>query len=565
MCCLTVIACVHRAPTRPAAAQTAAPAEGTTRLLVRFRDPAARPGDATITRARRAATNAAGGELGYLRQASGGWHVLVATDERQLAAALSTLRANANTLGIESVEPDRRIYPALTPNDAQYSSMWALKPVSPTSFGANFESAWNVTTGTNTMVVAVLDTGIVQTHPDLAGRFVSGYDFVTDVPTANDGNGRDSDASDPGDWVTSAETATSAFSGCAVTNSSWHGTHVAGTIGANSNNAIGVAGANWRARIQNVRILGKCGGFLSDEIDAIRWAAGLSVPGAPANSTPAKVINMSLGGSGACSTAEQSAIDAANAAGAIVVVAAGNESQNVSTASPANCTGVIAVAATARNGNRASYSNFGSLITISAPGGDTGDVILSTVDNGTQGPTGSGYANKAGTSMATPHVAGLVSLMLAANPALTRAQIIALLQSTATQFPASSTCSTSQCGAGIINAGAAVAAALALITPTATPTHTPTATPTHTATPTATPISTITVTSTATPTPSLTHTPVATPTGTAPASDTPTATATAALIATVQTPSPTPTATATLPTPTSGTFGMIYLPLTMQQ
>jgi subtilisin family serine protease len=583
--CLTFIVGAQRAPARPVVAQTAPTTTGTNRLLVRFRDPTTRPNDAAVTLTRRAALSITGSELSYLRQASGGWHVLAASDENQLASALSTLRTNATALGIEYVEPDRRIYPSLTPNDAQYSALWAMQAVSTTSYGANFEAAWNVTTGTNTLVVAVLDTGIVQTHPDLAGRFVSGYDFVSDVPTANDGNGRDADPSDPGDWVTSADAATAAFSGCAVTNSSWHGTHVAGTVGATGNNSIGVAGANWRARIQNVRILGKCGGFLSDEVDAIRWAAGLSVPGVPANSTPAKVINMSLGGSGACSTAEQAAINAANTAGAIIVVAAGNESDDVANASPANCAGVITVAATARNGNRASYSNFGSLVTISAPGGDSGNLILSTIDTGTQAPSSPSYAYKAGTSMATPHVAGLVSLMLAANPALTRAQIITLLQSTATQFPAGSTCTTSLCGAGIINAGAAVAAAQALIPPlpTATPTNTstPTATPTSTASPTNTPTRTPTPTASPTHTPTPTRTPSPTgtntstpaptasgtpsPTGTSTSTPSPTASGTAAAATPTLVVSPDPTPTATPPTPTSGTSSLIYLPLTMQR
>jgi serine protease len=517
-------------------------------LLVRFRDTHTGKLDATITRVRRAASHQTGRDLSYVRQASGGWHVLSASDENDLAKAYTELRANAEALGIASIEPDRRIFPALTPNDPSYSLLWALQPVSASNFGADFQTAWDVTTGTTALTIAVLDTGVITSHPDLAARMVAGYDFISDSATANDGGGRDADAGDPGDWVTSAEAAGATFSGCAVGNSSWHGTHVAGTLGANSNNAVGVTGANWRARVQSVRILGKCGGFLSDEIDAIRWAAGLRVPGVPDNSTPARVINMSLGGSGACTASEQAAINDATAAGAIVVVAAGNEGVDVSNAAPANCANVIAVAATTRSGNRASYSNFGGGITISAPGGDSGGQIYSTIDVGAQSPAGAGYGYKVGTSMSTPHVSGLVSLMLSVNPALTRAQIVSLLQSTATQFPAGSACTPALCGAGIIHAGAAVNAALAAVSPTSTPTAPPTAT--STATPTRTPIAapTQTAIADASPTPTLTSTALQG------------ATATATLMP--STPAPLPSATAI--TPTSNTGRATFLPLTQR-
>jgi serine protease len=533
---------------RRAAAQIARVEPGTSRLLVRFRDAHTGQLDATITRVRRAPSHLTGRELSYVRQASGGWHVLSASDENDLAKAYAELRANADALGIASIEPDRRIFPALTPNDPSYSLLWALQPVSASNFGADFQTAWDVTTGTTALTIAVLDTGVITSHPDLAARMVAGYDFISDSATANDGGGRDADAGDPGDWVTSAEAAGSTFSGCAFGNSSWHGTHVAGTLGARSDNAVGVTGANWRARVQSVRILGKCGGFLSDEIDAIRWAAGLRVPGVPANNTPARVINMSLGGTGACTASEQAAINDATAAGAIVVVAAGNEGVDVSNAAPANCANVIAVAATTRSGNRASYSNFGSGITISAPGGDGGGQIYSTTDVGAQSPAGAGYGYKVGTSMSTPHVSGLVSLMLSVNPALTRAQIVSLLQSTATQFPAGSTCAPALCGAGIIHAGAAVNAALAAVPPTSTPTPTATQTPPPTATSTATP----------------TQMPTAVPTQTpiAEASPTPTLTSTALPLATstaTTTPAPLPSATAI--TPTSNTGRTTFLPL----
>ncbi|MCX7671772.1 MAG: S8 family serine peptidase, partial [Anaerolineae bacterium] len=261
-----------------------------------------------------------------------------------------------------------------------------------------------------------------------------------------------------------------------------------GTIGAASNNGTGVAGINWQSLILPVRVLGRCGGAISDIADGMRWAAGLPVPGAPANSHPARVINLSLGGLGTCGTTYQDAIHAIVAAGATVVVAAGNSNADAGLYRPANCDDVITVAATNRNGSRASYSNFGSVVEISAPGGETmstsANGVLSTLNTGTQGPVAATYAYYQGTSMAAPHVAGVASLLYSLNPGLTPAQILAILQSTVTHFPAGSTCNTSDCGAGIVNAGAAVAAVASL--PTATPTATPTVTPTRTPTPTGT-------------------------------------------------------------------------------
>ncbi len=300
----------------------------------------------------------------------------------------------------------------------------------------------------------MIDTGY-RPHADLSGRFVAGYDFIGDTLAANDGNGRDADASDPGDWITSAENSSGYFAGCGAGNSSWHGTHVAGTIGAAWNNAAGVAGINAVSKIQPLRVLGKCGGYTSDIADAIRWGAGLSVSGIPANPTPADVLNISLGGSGACSSTFQSAINAAVAAGTVVVVAAGNENTNASSFEPANCSNVITVAATGHTGKRAYYSNYGSTVEIAAPGGDAqlGKTILSTLNAGTTAPGGDSYANYQGTSMATPHVVGVVSLMLSVKPSLTPAQVTSMLQATATPFPGGSTCTTSTCGAGIAKRG----------------------------------------------------------------------------------------------------------------
>ncbi|MFN8492970.1 MAG: S8 family serine peptidase [Caldilineaceae bacterium] len=197
-------------------------------------------------------------------------------------------------------------------------------------------------------------------------------------------------------------------------------------------------------------------------------------------------MNIDLGGSGRCSTAEQSAtINDVVSQGAVVVVAAGNDNQNASNSSPANCNNVISVAATDHSGNRAFYSDYGAVIKISAPGGgsesDPSDAILSTVDTGAEGPQASGYAYYIGTSMATPHVTGVVSLMFSLDAALTPAQVLQLLRANATSFPTGSTCSTTNCGAGIVNAAAVLQAVLnrtgATPTPTATATATPVTTP----------------------------------------------------------------------------------------
>ena len=160
-----------------------------------------------------------------------------------------------------------------------------------------------------------------------------GYDFIADTFVANDGNGRDADASDPGDWYAANQCAP----GVPGTSSSWHGTHVAGTIGAASDNGSDVAGINWNAKILPVRVLGRCGGYLSDIIDGMRWAAGLAVPGVPPNPNPAGVLNLSLGGPGSCAGGYQDAFNAVDAAGVVAVVAAGNSSANANAYRPANC------------------------------------------------------------------------------------------------------------------------------------------------------------------------------------------------------------------------------------
>ncbi len=372
-------------------------------------------------------------------------------------------------------EPDRRVYPSLVPNDPRYEDQWHYHAVNSGNYGINLPGAWEVTTGGSSVVVALIDTGI-RPHVDLdqgildtSGRVIPGYDFIADVPTANDGDGRDADPSDPGDWVTEAESRTAAFDGCGVQESSWHGTHLAGTLAAASSNGMGVAAIDWNARLQPVRVLGKCGGYSSDVIDGLRWAAGLSVPGVPANLTPARVLNMSFNGLGTCSAVPglQEAVDAVRSSQAVLMVAAGNEGANADAYFPGNCAGVINVTATTLQGQRASYSNTGDTVVLAAPGGASPNGILSTSNDGTTDPGNDTYAEMIGTSMATAHVSGVVSLMLSVNPALSPNDVRTILQDTATAFPSEGGCTTSTCGAGIVNAEAAVRAAVGYTAPPA--------------------------------------------------------------------------------------------------
>jgi len=325
-------------------------------------------------------------------------------------------------------------------------------------------------------VVAVLDTGITP-HPDLAGQVLPGYDFVSESLFANDGDGRDADAGDPGDWVSAADRLDPRMANCAEQRSSWHGTIIAGLIAAVPDNAQGVAGINGRARILPVRVAGKCGAAVADIVDGLRWAAGLPVAGAPINPYPARIVNISFGGATACSREYQAAIDELRSHNVVVVASAGNGSGAV--ARPANCQGVLGVAALNRDGFKAHYSNFGAALAsfgVATVGGDDApqgawrpwlsDGGLVTVwNNGTQQPGAAEYARLSGTSFAAPLVAGTLSLMLSVNPALSAEQLLTGVRLTARAHVTSSLmplcsaadpgrciCSSRSCGAGILDA-----------------------------------------------------------------------------------------------------------------
>ncbi|MDR2991854.1 MAG: S8 family peptidase [Burkholderiaceae bacterium] len=392
-----------------------------------------------------------------------------------LDAAVQSVTANP---AVQSVSPDVRLHRLDTaPNDPEFvnDDQWYLRNSDDPAGGAaalNTPLAWDVTTGLSGPVVAVVDTGALFSHQDLASQFIPGYDLISDVTAGNTGLGRNPDASDPGDWISRSDLRNPDFAGCTVEPSSWHGSFIAGIIGAATNNAIGVAGINWNAQIQPVRVAGKCGSWLSDAVDGLRWAAGGSVDGVPDNPTPARIINVSFGGAEACEPTYQSAIDDAVARGALVVVAAGNS--NTALGSPANCSGVLAVGAVRQDGLKTFYSSFGAGISLMAPGGsgeDTlpNDTITSTSNTGTQGPVADTYTQSEGTSFAAPMAVGVASLMLAVNPSLTPAQLIKLLQQSARPFPnnpnypvcgntinTACNCTPQTCGAGLLDASAAV-------------------------------------------------------------------------------------------------------------
>ncbi len=393
--------------------------------------------------------------------------------------------------------PAYRRFPTAAPNDPLFgpgvtgatpvAGQWYLRAPGSTLVAAiDAVTAWDRTLGDASVTVAVLDTGVRQDHPDLAGKLRPGYDFIDADPdgtfyTANDRDGRDADPSDPGDWD---ET-------CDQPASSWHGTQTAGLVGAATNNGVGMAGAGRNVMVLPVRVLGKCGGYDDDIIAGMRWAGGLPVSGVTASAFPAKVINMSLGSPGACTAAYVDVIAALNANGVTVVAASGNEGGAVGT--PANCPGALAVSGVRHEGTKVGYSNVGPQNFIAAPAGNcVNDVIsdpslpclypvLSTSNSGFTTPAGAAYTDSydyaIGTSFSSPLVAGVIGLMLSRDPTLTPARIREVLKATARPFPTTSSsvpavaacrpastelqgsecyCTTSSCGVGLLDARAAV-------------------------------------------------------------------------------------------------------------
>jgi serine protease len=486
-------------------------------------------------------------------------HTVAPRTQVMLSSALDSAELAARLRSDPDVEfavPDLRRHLLAAPNDPLYpgglpagtpsAGQWYLHAPNATVLSSvDAEAAWAVTRGSAGIVVGMLDTGVRPDHPDLISKLLPGYDFISDVNTANDKDGRDGDPSDPGDWITVAENGTkgSPYYKCLnpddpndppaqmATDSSWHGTQTAGLVGAATNNRLGIAGLGRNVQILPVRVLGKCGGFDSDIVAAMQWAGGIPVAGVPANPHPARVLNLSLGSPASCSTNPAlnpqgpnaaataqlyvDAIDALTKRRVAVVVSAGNDGLSVNL--PANCAGAIAVASLRHTGTKNGFSSLGPEVAISAPGGNCPSTspetcqyaMLSTINDGTQGPgqdpgVNNRYSTSAdaevGTSFAAPLVSATAALMLSANPALTPADVVRIMQSSARAFPTTGggdpqtpdalpgrvpTCkpssvqqgecyctsgtsgtsgTSSTCGQGMLDAGAALRAVAALVT-----------------------------------------------------------------------------------------------------
>jgi len=409
------------------------------------------------------------------------------------AAVLEQLRADA---AVEYVAIDQRRYPHATePNDTLFANQWYLKDTEVSA--VNAIGAWDAERGSTGVVIAVLDTGVLYDHPDLGradrgGKLLPGFDFVGPDHMSNDGDSRDADPSDPGDWVDASDKNNAVYTDCATSSSSWHGTRVAGMIGALSNNSVGITGLDWNSFILPVRVLGKCGGVDSDILAGMRWAAGLHVAGATDNPTPARILNASFGSSGVCEPSYRDVIEELTARKVLLVISAGNEGTVVS--SPGNCPGVAAVAAIRHAGSKVGFSSLGTEVTLAAPGGNCVNInggpclfsLDTTSNNGSKAPGAHTYTDQTnsnlGTSFSAPIVSGIAGLMLSRNANLSTAQLLSRLREGARPFPTSVAddptvpvchvpiddqdiqlaqclCTASTCGAGMANAATSVEAA----------------------------------------------------------------------------------------------------------
>ncbi|GAA2116507.1 S8 family serine peptidase [Kocuria atrinae] len=417
-------------PDSPATTSTNEPPKETDRVIVKFREPAA---DQTTKDevVESAADEALAAEPGTTPEVTEHVKTTVADadvvrldrelDESEQDKVVDELRANP---AVEYAEPDRLAAASWMPNDVYMPYQWANNKAT----GLDFPAAWDLARG-NGQTIGILDTGITS-HPDLNSKVVSGRDFITSTALSVDGNGRDANPRDEGDWSTAGQCG----KGTPARNSSWHGTHVAGlAAAATNNNRTGIAGAAPGAKIQPVRVLGNCTfGWVSDIADAVTWASGATVAGQPRNPNPSTVINMSLNYPGQCGNTLQAAINTAVSRKVPVVVAAGNSGVNAVNTAPANCGNTIVVGAAGPKGVPASYSNIGAVVDVLAPGGTARDPLLSTMNTGARGQAVASYGNQYGTSMAAPLVAGTVALMKQANPGLTPARIEQVLKSTST-------------------------------------------------------------------------------------------------------------------------------------
>lgn len=432
-------ATVAQAAPQPSVEPVPVPEHSTGRLLVKFADDS-RAANRTDERAailRRSARGTLGTEV---EQAALGVSVVeVEGDAAALANALNR-RQDVDFVQIESL-----VYPASTPPDPLFPQQWGLHSGTG-GIGADRAVDWAAGGGVR---VAVVDSGKTD-HPDLAGQWVGGYDFVSDVAKSGDTDGRDPYAYDEGDFY-------------AGNSSSWHGTHVAGIVAA-KRNKIGVTGVAPNAKIVPVRVLGRNGGTDRDVSEGLMWAAGVPVPGVPNNPYPARIVNLSIGNRGSsrstCSPFAQQAVDKARSQGALIVVSAGNEAIDTMDSPYASCRGVLAVGASAHDRTKAVFSNFGSKVDVMAPGGDPGIMSTMLSNATTRHNPKYTYRGAWGTSMAAPMVSGVAAMALSVNPNLTESQLKNLLKSNTN--PMHSCLNGKQqvaCGAGVVDATKVVIAA----------------------------------------------------------------------------------------------------------
>lgn len=373
-------------------------------------------------------------------------------------------KANVKSVEADAQVVSQSVYPdSFMPTDPLYNSQWYLQPSGSFAGGANFTQAWKLTRGTSSVPIGVLDTGTVS-HADLSGKVITGYDFLTDLVEAGDGDARDADPAE-------VMQATCTLGG---TPKNRHGLHMTALVSAVANNSIGISGAAPDSQVLGVRATSACGGSLTDALAAMRWSAGLTESGVPSNPNPVKVVSASFSAVTECVGYIQDTIDELTAAGVIVVAAAGNQG-NPTVNSPANCEGVIAVGGATSNGDLATFSNRSTLLDVLAPGGGDpeslptdftyrgGLVTLSSTEQGEDTTV-----STAGTSPATALVSSAVSLALAVNPGLSPAELISLLKTTSRAVPVGSYCqiNPSACGAvGLLDAGAMVSAAGYILSP----------------------------------------------------------------------------------------------------
>lgn len=405
----------------------------------------------------------------WLRAGPLGTHIMLWGDSVRDSDKQPFLNRLSSDPAVQYAEPDVLLQNmAVSPNDPSLSSQWALVAAQSVA-SARFDEAWEVSRGGANVVVAVVDSGVVMETPELAGRLLAGYDFITNPETANDGDGLDNDPSDPGDWVSAADLASSTFSGCSIEDSSWHGTFIAGQIAANTNNGSDISGSDWNAKILPVRVSGKCKAFSSDLLSGILWSAGLSVPSVPVNPNPADVINVSLGAAISCTSSFQDAVNQVTSTGAVVVASAGNTGGAVLT--PANCSNVISVGAIDKNGARAAYSAIGSEVDLMAPGGFA-NTLLGLSNSGSTSPVAAITATKVGTSFSAPYVSAAAAILKQVNSDLTPAQITQVLLTSARSFVSpigdqcnigdgqkTCDCNAATCGAGMLDVSEALAQA----------------------------------------------------------------------------------------------------------